>query len=143
MLLHAGSKDSDLICVFYRRTGHFVGFVCCGSNVSLSMSYYIILHPCSNHLNGSFISLFFSMITVILYKFSDRQACISGKTKGHLCLWREDSLKEKYNTKYYKIYFYVIFRACKYILMDKSIYLPSFTLAEAPYLAGINIRDAL
>ena len=24
-------------------------------------------------------------------------------SKGHLCLWREDSLKEKYNTKYYKI----------------------------------------
>ena len=33
--------------------------------------------------------------------------------KGHLCLWREDSQKEKYNTKYYKIYFYVIFRECK------------------------------
>ena len=27
--------------------------------------------------------------------------------------------------------------------MDKSIYLASFTLVEAPYLAGINIRDAL
>ena len=27
--------------------------------------------------------------------------------------------------------------------MDKRIYLASFTLAEAPYLAGINIRDAL
>ena len=34
-------------------------------------------------------------------------------TKGHLCLWREDSLKEKYNTKYFKIIFYVIFRVCK------------------------------
>ena len=33
--------------------------------------------------------------------------------QGHLCLWREDSLEEEYNTKYYKIYFYVIFRACK------------------------------
>ena len=27
--------------------------------------------------------------------------------------------------------------------MDKSVYLASFTLVEAPYLAGINIRDAL
>ena len=27
--------------------------------------------------------------------------------------------------------------------MDKSIYLASFTLVEAPYLAGINVRDAL
>ena len=63
--------------------------------------------------------------------------------KGHLCLWREDSLKEKCNTKFYKIYFYAIFRACKYVLMDKSIYLASFTLIEIPYLAGINIRDAL
>ena len=27
--------------------------------------------------------------------------------------------------------------------MDKSIYLASFTLIEASYLAGINIRDAL
>ena len=63
--------------------------------------------------------------------------------KGHLCLWREDSLKEKCNTKYYKIYFYAIFRACKAVSMDKSIYLASFTLVEAPYLAGINIRDAL
>ena len=33
--------------------------------------------------------------------------------QGHLCLWRKDSLNEKYNTKYYKIYFYLIFRACK------------------------------
>ena len=33
--------------------------------------------------------------------------------EGHLCSRREDSLKEKYNTKFYKIYFYVIFRACK------------------------------
>ena len=32
--------------------------------------------------------------------------------KGHLCLWREDFPK-KYNTKYYKIYFYLIFRVCK------------------------------
>ena len=63
--------------------------------------------------------------------------------KGDLCLWLEDSLKEKYNTKYYKIYFYVIFRACKQVSMDKNIYLASFTLVEAPYLAGINIRDAL
>ena len=46
-------------------------------------------------------------------------------------------------TKYYKIYFYVIFRACKQISMDKSIYLASFTLVETPCLAGINIRDAL
>ena len=29
--------------------------------------------------------------------------------KGHLCLRREDSLKEKYNTKYFKINFYLIF----------------------------------
>ena len=28
------------------------------------------------------------------------------RSKGHLCLRREDSLKNKYNTKYYKIYFY-------------------------------------
>ena len=27
-------------------------------------------------------------------------------SKGHLCLWREDSLKNKYNIKFYKIYFY-------------------------------------
>ena len=27
--------------------------------------------------------------------------------------------------------------------MDKSIYLANFTLVKAPYLAGINIRDAL
>ena len=27
--------------------------------------------------------------------------------------------------------------------MDKSLYLASFTLDEAPYLAGINIKDAL
>ena len=33
--------------------------------------------------------------------------------KGHLCLWREDSLKEKYNTKYFKIIFYLIFRVYK------------------------------
>ena len=33
-------------------------------------------------------------------------------TKGHLCLWREDSLKEKYNTKYFKIIFYLIFCVC-------------------------------
>ena len=38
---------------------------------------------------------------------------VSQPAQGHLCLWREDSLKEKYNTKYYKIYFYLIFRACK------------------------------
>ena len=45
----------------------------------------------------------------------------SGKTfiswrlvmKGHLFLWWEDSLKEKYNTKYYKIYFYLIFHVIK------------------------------
>ena len=33
--------------------------------------------------------------------------------KGHLCLWREDSLKEKYKTKYFKIIFYLIFRVYK------------------------------
>ena len=66
-----------------------------------------------------------------------------GNLKGDLCLRREDSLKEKYNTKYYNIYFYVIFRACKQVSMDKSIYLASCTLVEAPYLAGINIRDEL
>ena len=68
---------------------------------------------------------------------------VSPNIEGHLCLWREDSLKEKYSTKYYKIYFYVIFRACKYVSMDKSIYLACFTLVEAPYFADINIRDAL
>ena len=34
-------------------------------------------------------------------------------TEGHLCLRREDSLKEKHNTKYYTIYFSLIFRVCK------------------------------
>ena len=33
--------------------------------------------------------------------------------QGHLCLWREGALKEKYNTKYFKINFYLIFRVCK------------------------------
>ena len=33
--------------------------------------------------------------------------------KGHLCLWWRDSLKKKYNTRYYKKYFYLIFRVCK------------------------------
>ena len=46
--------------------------------------------------------------------------------KGHLCLWWDDSLKKKYNTKYYKIYFYLIFRAWKYVSMDKSIYFGKF-----------------
>ena len=43
----------------------------------------------------------------------NRQKQDNDKIKGHLCLCREDSLKEKYNTEYYKTYFYVIFRACK------------------------------
>ena len=38
-------------------------------------------------------------------------------------------LKKKYNTKYYTIYFYIIF--C--VSMDKSIYLCNSTLVEAPY----------
>ena len=29
----------------------------------------------------------------------------SSKNKGHLCLWREDSLKEKYNTNTSKLFF--------------------------------------
>ena len=33
--------------------------------------------------------------------------------KGHLCLWREDSLKDKCNTKHFKINFYFIFSVCK------------------------------
>ena len=37
--------------------------------------------------------------------------------KGHLCLWREDSLKEKYNTKYYKTYFLCNF-PCMQIRFD-------------------------
>ena len=35
------------------------------------------------------------------------------RPKGHLCLWQENSLKEKYNTKFDKIYFCLIFRVCK------------------------------
>ena len=34
-------------------------------------------------------------------------------SEGHLCVWRKDSLKEKYKFKYYKIYVYLIFRVCK------------------------------
>ena len=30
---------------------------------------------------------------------------------------------EKYNTKYYRICFHLIFRVCKYVSMDKSIYM--------------------
>ena len=48
---------------------------------------------------------------LILNQAGLKPAC--SDSAGHLCLWREDSIKEKYNTKYYKIYFYVIFRACK------------------------------
>ena len=54
--------------------------------------------------------------------------------KGHLCLWREDSLKEKYNTKYFKIIFYLIFRVCKYVSMGKSIHFGYFCSVWGPIL---------
>ena len=47
------------------------------------------------------------------YNFIRSIPLIIGCSKGHLCLWREDSLKEKYNTKYFKITFYLIFRVYK------------------------------
>ena len=50
--------------------------------------------PSANFLETRGFSLFFHAADRFLAK------------KGHLCLWREDSLKEKYNTKYYKTYFY-------------------------------------
>ena len=50
--------------------------------------------------------------------------------KGHLCLWWEDSLKEKYNTKYYKIYFYlacISFEGQKHIFWQVLLWLRPLT----------------
>ena len=44
---------------------------------------------------------------------SEPEFCGDLVYKGHLCLWREDSLKDKCNTKHFKINFYLIFSVCK------------------------------
>ena len=69
----------------------------------------------------------------------------SSKTdKGHLCLWREDSLKEKYNTKYFKIIFLFNF-PCIQVSFDRQKHIFwLFLLCLRPHTsAGMNIKDAL
>ena len=53
--------------------------------------------------------------------------------KGHLCLWREDSLKEKYNTKYFKITFYLFSVYTSKFQWIKAYILAIVALFEAPY----------
>ena len=61
-------------------------------------------------------------------KFSDHHEWMA---KGHLWLWREDSLKNKYNTKYYKIYCYCFPVHANKFRWTKAYVLASFTLVEA------------
>ena len=60
--------------------------------------------------------------------------------QGQLCLWREDSLKEKYNIKYFKINFAVY--ASKF--WWTQAYNFAILLCLRPHIsAGTNIKDAL
>ena len=44
----------------------------------------------------------------------DKKALLrNGYNRKTFMLWLEDSLKEKYNTKYFKLNLYLIFRVCK------------------------------
>ena len=95
----AHSKDSGeagrmprLIWVFAWRTLILMDLSCRGSSlffISLPLRRTLIIAPLSLKYPETSNSSHYYLIT-----------------KGHLCLWREDSLKNKYNIKYYKIYFY-------------------------------------
>ena len=69
-------------------------------------------------------------------------------SQGHICLiWWEDSLKEKYNTKYFqkKIIIIIINFLCMQVSFDgpKHIFW-LFLLCLRPHTsAGMNIKDAL
>ena len=68
------------------------------------------------------------------------------RSKGHLCLWREDSLKKKYNTKYYKIHFYLFFRVITMQISfdgQKHIFWQFLLWLRHNTSAGMNIKDAL
>ena len=65
-------------------------------------------------------------------------------SEGQICLWREDSLKEKYNTKYFKNKFLINF-PCMQVSSDgpKHIFW-LFLLCLSPHTtAGMNIKDGL
>ena len=63
--------------------------------------------------------------------------------KGHLCLWREDSLKEKYNTKFQN-YFLFNFPCIQVSFDGQKHIFWLFLLCLRPHTsAGMNIKDAL
>ena len=54
-------------------------------------------------------------------------------SQGYVCLWREDSLKEKYNTKYFNFFDPLSVYASKF-RWTKAYILAIFALFEAPYI---------
>ena len=64
--------------------------------------------------------------------------------KGHLCLWWEDSLTEKCNTKYFKIIFLFNFPCMQVSFDGQKHTFWLFLLCLRPHTsAGMNIKDAL
>ena len=64
-------------------------------------------------------------------------------SEGHICLWREDSLKEKYNTIYFKTN--LINFPCMQVSFDapKHIFWLFLLCLRSHTLAGMNFKDAL